>query len=172
VPSSEYLITTTVLTQGEQTVTFSNLSQYAGVYRHLQFVFTARDDYNALTNTLIILINGAASGNYSNHYLFGNGSSVASTGIANTVIRVAEVPENQQGADIFGAGVIDILDPFNTSKFTTVRSLSGHSGSSPRVGLYSGAYLNTAIVDSVTFDATASSNFLTGSRFSLYGVTA
>ena len=171
VAGSYDLLETEILTGTAATVTFSSLSStYGSDYQHLQLRFTARDNFAALTNTMIIDINSAGSGNFSNHQLLGNGSSVASYANTSSVLRVSEIPENSQSANIFGAGVIDILDAFDTSKYTTVRSLAGHAGSSPRIGLYSGAYLSTNAVDSITFDATSTSTFNVGSRFSIYGL--
>jgi hypothetical protein len=76
---------------------------------------------------------------------------------------------NSNTANIFGAAVVDILDPFSTTKNTTVRTLLGQTSSTNRVALSSGAFYSTAAITSVTlFPETES--ILAGSRFSLYGI--
>jgi hypothetical protein len=76
---------------------------------------------------------------------------------------------NSNTANIFGSAVIDILDPFSTTKNTTTRSLGGHNSSTARLYLGSGAYYSTAAVTSITVGPNSGS-ILAGSRFSLYGI--
>jgi hypothetical protein len=73
-------------------------------------------------------------------------------------------------SNIFGASVVDILDPFESSKNTTVRTLNGGAGFG--VGLISSFWNNTASVTSISLIPGTGANFVAGSRFSLYGVTA
>jgi hypothetical protein len=68
------------------------------------------------------------------------------------------------------ATVCDILDPFSTTKNTTIRSLSGHPvGTSTRIALYSGAWNNTASITSITLLAEGT-NYAATTRLSLYGI--
>jgi hypothetical protein len=64
---------------------------------------------------------------------------------------------------------VDILDPFETSKFTTVRTLAGMTGALNRIFLHSGAWRVTDAVDTITIDDTLG-DFTQYSRFSLYGM--
>jgi hypothetical protein len=66
------------------------------------------------------------------------------------------------------AFVCDILDPFETTKNKTIRSLAGY-GSGGNVNLYSGLWINTSALTSITILA-SSGNFASASRFSLYGI--
>ena len=162
-----------VLDSSESSVTFSSLSSYAADYQHLQIRFTARSSFAAAGESLRIRFNGVTSGSYSWHRLFGNGSSVSSgQSSSQTGILGAFMTSNTGTADAFGAGVIDILDPFSTSKNTTTRSLNGTIVSDSLVSLTSGGFYNTAAIDSISFTSETSANFLTGSRFSLYGIKA
>jgi hypothetical protein len=74
----------------------------------------------------------------------------------------------------FGAHVIDILDPFETSKNTTIRNFSGLlvPGNITAVYLTSGAFLNTAAITSITFTDRLGASYSAKSRFSLYGIKA
>jgi hypothetical protein len=65
-------------------------------------------------------------------------------------------------------GIMDIFEPFNTNKNTSVRTMTGVNGFG--IALLSGLWLNTAALTTITFDGNVGS-FVQGSRFSLYGVT-
>jgi len=77
-------------------------------------------------------------------------------------------------ANVFAAGVYDILDYSLTNKYKTLRVLCGSEdntalGSEARFG--SGLWLNTAAITSMTFLANGgSANFVQYSQFALYGV--
>jgi hypothetical protein len=169
--SSDYeLISTTVLGTATSSVAFASLGTYSSTYKHLQVRYVARDTYGATANAILMRINSETSG-YSNHILEGNGSAVSSNGITNTVLRVGNIAEASATANSFGAGVIDILDPYSTTKNKTVRSFAGvNAGGANLVTLMSGAYLSTTAVSSLTFVFTDGSNAVVGSRFSLYGI--
>jgi hypothetical protein len=74
-------------------------------------------------------------------------------------------------ANQYGAMVIDILDPFETTKNTVIRALGGFASS--EISLNSGVWLNTAALTSLTFSKYGENGgYETGSRFSLYGIKA
>jgi hypothetical protein len=111
----------------------------------------------------------------------GTGSSVVSE--ARTSVNRAEramgdatIPTANAAANVFGAFVLDLLDPFETTKFTTSRCLSGQANSSDlRIGFASGSWRNTDSATSLilyTDDSGGFYNFVAGSRFSLYGIKA
>jgi hypothetical protein len=80
------------------------------------------------------------------------------------------IPAANGTSGAFAAGVIDILDPFNTSKNTTVRILTGLNASASKISLMSGAWYDTASLTSIQIFVGNSENILAGSRFSLYGI--
>lgn len=167
VPSSEYLIETRVLDTAVPSVTFDNLSQYAGIYKHLQICLIARIDNVNTARWKLMTFNGVGGTSYSSHGLVGNGSTIVSQNeISASSMKIGFTDGAQ-----FTAAIIDILDPFNTSKNTTVRSLVGASGFAKEIQLRSGLFISTASISSITITA-AVENFVAGSRFSLYGVTA
>ena len=170
VPTSEYLISSTVVgATPAASVEFPDLDNYHGVYRHLSIVLTGRTDRVSTSDSFQIQFNSDSGSNYSYHRLFGNGSVVDSEGNSSqTVIDLNRVAGSSAASDIFGAAVIDILDAFNTNKYTTIRNLSGVTGSS--INLDSGLWQNTAALTVIKVMPGAGSNWLEGSRFSLYGV--
>lgn len=147
-------------------VTFSNLQEYHD-YQHLQIRVVARTDRSATNDNVILRFNDDSGTNYSTHNLRGSGGSVTSGAGANdTKIICRAVGGNGD----FGATVIDILDPFETTKNTSVRSLGGYATDIVELG--SGSWRNTGAVTSILLDQDVGSNFLAGSRFSLYGLKA
>jgi hypothetical protein len=165
------LLESTVLTGSQNSVSFTNLTtKYAATYQHLQLRIVASHTGSG-GNALAMTLNGDSGANYSYHEMVGGGSSVSSSGLASqsSILGVVLLRQNISNTS-FGAGVVDILDAFETTKNKTVRSFSGHA-SSPNsiVGLSSGARLNTASVTSITMFMSAN-DIGANSRFSLYGI--
>ena len=162
-----------VLDSAESSVTFSSLSTYAADYQHLQIRAVVRSNSTGGTSSTLIF-NSDSSASYSIHTLHGNGSAVDSDGYTSITyaapfinIAIATSPSNA-----YRAGIIDILDPFETTKNTTLRVLEGGpAGTGSEIRLNSGAYLKTDAVGSVTIGL-ESSTYTIGSRFSLYGIKA
>tara|TARA_R110000822_G_scaffold74506_2_gene178978 strand:+ start:12292 stop:12861 length:570 start_codon:yes stop_codon:yes gene_type:complete len=165
------LLESTTLSTNTASVTFSSLSAYATDYKHLQIRWVARASNASNSNSLQMELNADTGNNYARHYLTGTGSSVAvGDQTAKEYLIRMTYPASQETADTFGAGVVDLLDAFSSSKNTTARALSGSSGVNlPRISLDSGLWLNTAAITSIRLWSDGSS-FLAGSRFSLYGV--
>ena len=107
-------------------------------------------------------------------YNFGGSSATYANGAASqTSLFLAEaMPVSSSTANVFGAIVTDILDPFETTKNKTVRSLNGMNAAWSSVELRSGAWLSTTAVSSIVIKPLVGSNLVTGSRFSLYGLKA
>jgi hypothetical protein len=122
---------------------------------------------------MAIRLNGDSGSNYSRHWLRGDGSNVTSSSTLNatqaSVLYLAS--GGNAGANIFGAGIIDILDYTNTNKNTTIRSLTGAVGApNSSIFLFSTLWNNTAAVTSITVKPFGSDSFVSGSRFSIYGI--
>jgi hypothetical protein len=165
------LLESTVLTGSQASVEFTNLTtKYAATYQHLQIRMVSQTLGSGDT---ALRFNGVTSaGSYKDHYLWGANGSVASGTVFTDKIYIGANSENSAVADAFGAFVIDILDPFETTKNKTVRTLSGRvSGGTPIVGLFSGLFISTNSTTSLSVFQT-SGNIAAESRVSLYGVKA
>ena len=162
--SSYELIQTVYLTASQSSITF-DVSGISSDYQHLQIRATARTGAAA---NLKIQYNGDTAGNYSFHYLEGTGSSVisgAGTSQSSGDLGVAVAESN-----VFSGFVVDILDPFETTKFKTGRSFYGAgTAGSKWLGIMSHNWRSTSAVTSINIAAGAQS-FQTGSRFSIYGL--
>ena len=157
------------LSSSASAVEFTNLGQYSD-YQHLQIRLAARTQRsNSNVDLLNLQLNGITTGSYCSHAMVGNGSSVVAlaTSANNTYIYGARGAGNTASSGAFGGGIIDILDPFETSKNTTTRILSGTDA---QVWLSSGVFLNTSAINSVTLYPDVGPNILAGSRFSLSGL--
>jgi hypothetical protein len=166
--SSDYeLISSTILGTATANIEFDNIPQ---TYKHLQVRLVGRSSFAANFDNLAFYLNNNTASNYATHALFGNGSSVTSNAFTSearlffpTLFTAAS-----NTANAFQGGVIDILDYSSTTKNTTTRALTGVAASGPAICLISGLWNNTAAVTRINFEN--SGNFVTGTRFSLYGI--
>jgi hypothetical protein len=160
------LISTEILGSAQSSITFSSLGTYSSIYKHLQIRAVARK--SDTSNEQRITFNGDTGSNYALHYLYGNGTSVQSGGgSSNSFIANYPFAGSNFTADAFGAYVMDILDPYSTTKNTTIRQLSALSN--VEIQLSSGFWNNTASITSISL-TTGSGNLVAGSRFSIYGI--
>jgi hypothetical protein len=167
------LISTTILGSNAASVTFSNLGDYSSIYKHLQIRFTGKVSKAESGQELAIRVNGISTNSYSWHFMRGSGASVTSTnGTTTNGMFLGQFTADNATASSYGGGVIDLLDPYSTSKNKTFRGFSGvASANITRSTLYSGLFQSTDAVDSIAiFSQNFSDNMIAGSRFSLYGI--
>jgi len=163
------LIETQILGSSQASITFSSLGTYSSTYKHLQIRTLARVSGGS-TETLLIRLNGDTGSNYSWHGLSGNGSSVSSFALtSNSYMGIGIHPGTNSSANIFGPTVIDFLDTYSTTKNKTARSLGGMNGAATTVRLHSGLWQSTSSLTSIQVFSEVT-NFVAGSRFSLYGI--
>ena len=169
---SDYeLISTTTLGTATASVTFSSLGDYSSTYKHLQLRGVVRTNRSDTLDEVNLRFNGDSSAlSTSLRVLQGNGSSVSIGGAeGQSRILLSYTPAANNTANTYAAFVADILDPFSSTKNTTVRSLAGQiDGSFTLSSLFGGAWYNTSSVSSILLYCNAS--FVTGTRFSLYGL--
>jgi hypothetical protein len=164
-PSGAYdsIATTTVGGGGAASVTFSSIPS---TYTHLQIRLSG----NAGSSDTFYRLNGDTGSNYIRHYLYGSGTSAAagaslaqSSGSLGYIAVTADT-------NIFGAAVFDLLDYANTNKYKTTRSLTGYDNNGGGlIVLYSGLWLNTAAVTSITV-LPNTGNFNQYTSVALYGI--
>jgi hypothetical protein len=165
------LIESVILGTTQSSVVFSSLGTYSSTYKHLQIRMSARSNRVSTEDAVILTFNSDSGANYYTHYLEGRGSSVASGGFGafNTAIGVATMPSANATANVFGGTILDILDVFSSTKNKTTRSLDGFA--STVIDLYSGHWRSTASVTSISLTpSSGGTSFVSGSRFSLYGI--
>jgi hypothetical protein len=158
-------ISTTTLSTTQAAITFSSI---VGTYKHLQIRFIARGSGGG---GILTTFNSDTAANYSYHSLTGEGATAsANSGSSTSNMLIVRNGGVQTGANIFTAGVIDILDYSNTNKYKTLRTLNGgDANGSGNIQLESGSWRNTAAITSVTLTHNGST-FAQYSSFALYGV--
>lgn len=145
---------------------FTNIPQN---YKHLQLRFIVRVASGSAADEGYIYFNNANTEMMA-HQMYADGSSTFVSGNAyTTVMFTTRVVGTGATANVFSAGIIDILDYTDTTKGTTVRTLSGwDANGSGQTYLGSGAWSNLSPVSSLTFRS--NSNFAQYSHAALYGI--
>jgi hypothetical protein len=116
--------------------------------------------------------NSDTGNNYVWHYLRGNGSiATASASSSTSYILSGNVVASTGGSDMFGAGVIDILDYSNTNKNTTARILNGEDRNGAGFLYFnSGLWMNTNAITSIVLAPDSGTLWTRYSSFALYGI--
>jgi len=120
-----------------------------------------------------MIFNSDTGSNYSQHGLYSNNLSATGTfaNINQTNMLAGRTPGAGSTANVFGVGIIDILDYTNTNKFKTIKSLTGHDqNGSGFLFLFSGNWRSTAAITSIRFIPANSASWIQHSNFALYGV--
>jgi hypothetical protein len=167
-PSGAYdSIATVTVGTAQSTITFSSIP---ATYTHLQIRGFGRSSSANMNITL--RVNSDSSSSYTEHYLYGDGTSVAAGGgTAGTTAFLGTLATSSAGANVFGTSIIDILDYANTNKYKTFRNLSGwDSNGTGYVWLKSSVFIKTDAISSITLTVEGSNNFTQYSSFALYGI--
>ena len=167
-PIPDYeLISSTILGSNTPSITFSSLGTYSSTYKHLQLRMTLRETRTADFGAILMRFNGDSGSNYAYHRLPADGSAVYSQAAINRAsFDIFTATGASNGANQFGSNVLDLLDPFSTTKNKTVRNLGGRSAG---IDLASGVWRSTDSLTSIEIFANTF-NLVTGVRVSLYGI--
>lgn len=165
--------TVTVGAGGAANISFTSIP---GTYQHLQIRWIARAASNGFdgTNFAFVINDDTTQANYRMHFIVGDGSSASSGNQQATAYgNFGEIATDGNTANVYGAGVLDILDYTSTNKNKTIRHLVGRDYNGVgKISLFSGLYLATpTAVTKITISA-ASGNLNQYSQFALYGIKA
>lgn len=163
----ESIATVTVGAGGSATVGFSSIPS---TYTHLQIRVIAKMTSAGGPYSNRITFNSDTGANYADHYLSGSGSSAtAGSGVPVNAIRQWDYT-GSGATNIFGVGVIDILDYASTNKNKTTRALAGYDANgSGYIYFSSGLWRNTSAITSITFTP-ESGSYAEFTQFALYGI--
>ncbi len=166
--SYESIATINVGSGGSSSINFTSIPL---TYTHLQIRYIARDGRSNTNSACSLRFNSDSSNNYSEHNIDGSGSAVLAAGTANTSsLGLVNISGSTAPTNVFGAGVVDILDYTNTNKYKTVRSIGGHeNNSSGFIVFSSGSWRSMSAVTSITILPLVA-NFSQYSQFALYGI--
>jgi hypothetical protein len=174
-PGAFEQISTQILGGSVTSVTFSSIP---ATYKHLQLRYTARSDRASSSDQLGLRFNGDTAANYWYQNLTSNGGgSVQGAGIissqAQTRLIDGQMAASTAVANLFTNGVVDIVDYVSSAKSKTVRNIFGTTDNTNLVyaaGFMEGLWTTAAAVTSITLFPLNGPNFVSGSRFSLYGI--
>lgn len=171
----ESIATSTVGAGGAASVTFSSIPQ---TYKHLEIRYIDRNANTAVDfNNTYAQFNGDTGNNYTQHTLYGFGSTYGAGGTssAGSAARVGVDANDGLLASAFAAGVCTILDYTNTNKYKTTRSLSGINTNTTSIasqGIYlaSSLWLSTSAITSIKIYSSTGNDWKQYSTFALYGI--
>ena len=154
---------------GATDVTFSSIPQ---TYKHLQIRGISRDNRASTANSVLIRVNGDTGSNYAFHRLIGDGSTPSASGLATQTEAYAYIePCASSTSNIFGTGIIDVLDYTNTNKTKVFRTFgSNDQNGSGFITLYSGLWNNTSAISTIRLYPDNSASFVQYTQFDLYGI--
>jgi hypothetical protein len=156
-------IATTTVSSATSTVTFSSIPS---AYQHLQLRAFSNSTTGAPAR---IRFNSDSGSNYTLHVIQGNGASAGVGGV--TAQSGIDAMISSNSSNVFGGSIVDILDYRNTNKYTTIAAFDGYeTNSNGTIYLYSGLWLNTAEISTITLTDSSGGNFNTYSSFALYGI--
>jgi hypothetical protein len=171
----ESIATVTVGSGGASSIEFTSIP---GTYQHLQIRIVGRSSNSSAEEQCTLQFNGdTSSASYAFHHIAGLGASLNvdgyGTGTLGAITPVTRISGNNAGANIFGVGVIDVVDYSSTSKNKTVRTLNGvDANGSGRIYISSGLWLSTSAITSLKIAVQAGGNLVQHSTAALYGIKA
>ena len=154
----------------QSTLTFTNLvSAYSADFEHLQLRLVARTNRGATGDALFMQFNNRASG-----YYFHRGiRNAAAYNVASNqdFIYFGDTNGNLGDGSNYSISIVDILDPFLTTRKTTIQSfhsVMGDATQSRNIYYGSGHTLETIAINEIDITCLASFNRYT--RASIYGL--
>lgn len=149
-------------------ITFSGIP---ATYKHLQIRAIAKDSQASGSHSLRMQFNSDTGSNYTYHALTGDGSSASAGALTSQTNLFPGYVMGTTGTNVFAVSIHDILDYTNVSKNKVIRTLSGvDNNGSGNIGLFSGLWINTNAINSITILPAASTTFSQYSSFTLFGV--
>jgi hypothetical protein len=168
--SSSFESIATVNGGGTSSINFTSIPS---TYNHLQIRSIAGTSDATGVRDAQIQFNNDTNANYSRHWLYSFGSSLAalaSSGQSSYGYGYASGTDT--GSAVRSSTIIDILDYANTSKYKTIRGLNGTdrvSGGNSVLVFSSGGWYSTSAITSITITMTSGS-FASNTQFALYGI--
>ena len=159
-PQTYTPIATNTLSSNTATVTFSSIP---ATYTDLVLVANTKNTTTGV-NSLQMAFNSDTASNYSFTILYGNGTSATSARYSSQTVGVA----GWDSTTNFTPTIINIQNYANTTTFKTAISRSSDAGG--RVTAFVNLWRKTPEAITTVSLTSQSSQFVTGSTFTLYGI--
>lgn len=168
-------ISAITLASASASIEFNNIPS---TYTHLQIRSILRNtSSNAGSLDLFMNFNSDTGTNYRAYkQIGGDGSSafVAASGTSTPALnKIANAYFLNDGntANVYSSWICDILDYSNTNKNKVTRALNGQDlNGSGSIRFFSGLWINTSAITSISLTVEGGNNFKERSSFSLYGI--
>lgn len=166
-------IAETALVASAASVTFSNIPQG---FRHLMIMASGRSDAVTEADTLALRFNGDTGSNYDSQLVYGN--SVTAAGVASRAAS-SILAGNLEGASSraanFSPAIIFVFDYARAiveKRTLSMTSVFGNLSADADMfaSFRAGGWRNTNVITSVLLLPNTGPNFVSGSRFQLYGM--
>lgn len=166
------LIESQVLSNSAASVTLGSGGTIPQTFKTLKVVMSVRSDANDGTNQpwsqCAIQLNGTGSTNRTGRGVFGTGAATGSTTLTDTTFWIAG---NTATASTFGNAEITIPNySGSTNKPISSDSVTESNGTYAAQFLIASLWSNTAAITSITVTPGGTTNLVSGSTFSLYGL--
>ena len=162
-------IATNTLSSATTSVTFSSIPS-----TYTDLVIIAQAGVTAVSNAGYMRVGNSSvdtGSNYSTTYFIGSGTTASSGRYTNSSIGVSFYqPGYGTPTVLTTTGVSNIMNYANTTTYKTIISRSGAAGTSAEVGV--GLWRSTAAINIITLYPEASTTWVSGSIFTLYGIAA
>jgi hypothetical protein len=158
------------IASGTPTGSSFDFTSIPSTYKHLQVRINGRlTSTGSPSSGFVMKINAdSTAANYRYHYLQSNGATVSAFSDINQ-FDLYSLPTADAASNIFGTVIIDIIDYASTTKNKTLRwSIGNDRNGAGTMSLGSGLYISTVALSEINFST--SSNFASGTVFSLYGI--
>ena len=167
--SYESIAKITVASGGSAIINFTSIPS---TFKHLQIRVLARGNNANTFDSFFVRFNNDSATNYTLQSMGGDGATTVINQIASyNALRGNELAGNTATANIFGAGVVDIIDSSSTVKFKNGKVLGGvDRNGAGAIAFLTGIWKNTAAINTVTITPVFGTRFLEYSSFALYGI--
>jgi hypothetical protein len=156
------LIASSTASGSSNSVTFSSIP---GTYTDLVLVLSA--NVQTATDYLRLRINSDTGSNYSYTFVYGTGSTAASSRQSNVTSVIYNAINTGSSPNI---SIIQFMDYSNTT--TNKTFLTRNTVPANETNAFVALWRSTSAITSITIDGTDGRNFTSGSTFKLYGIEA
>lgn len=158
---------------GSASITFSSIP---ATYKHLQIRCLIRGTVSAASFDVFMRFNGDTGSMYTGTQFYGDGAGTPDqNGLNGGTAGPNAYPFYTMGdtgqSNVFGPGVLDIIDYANTGKYKIWKSLQGfdQNGSGGHILGRQGSYISLTAISSISLTPDSGS-FKENSHFALYGI--
>lgn len=157
-------ISTTTASGSSSTISFTSI---AGTYTDLVLVINAKGGAGV---NLRMQFNSDTNTNYSRTYLSGTGSSALSSRTANFASIAFDAYATLSSSEFNYNSISHIMNYSNTTTYKT--TLHRNNNAAYGTDAVMGLWRSTSAISTITIFTNDSSNFSSGSTFTLYGIKA